>query len=155
MPKGSINLSTITHYVKELDIMSTSGRILVIDDEFSTRQIVSEILREYDLHCFLAADGESGLEFFKKYRTSIRLILLDLAMPGIGGEETCRKLLEIDPFAKIVIFTGYAEEDVATNLLGLKLAGFVQKPCRWQSMTAMILRLVQSPNYPSGALGSA
>ena len=107
------------------------GSILVIDDEEPVREVVAEILKEHKISSLLASDGETGIELYKQRQSEISLILLDLSMPGIGGVETCRRLKEINSEVRIILSSGYAEEEASREFTSLDIVGFIHKPYRW------------------------
>ena len=114
--------------------------ILVIDDEPSVREVVADILKEHHLKSFIAADGESGIELYLKHRSEIGLVVLDLSMPGLGGVQTCRLLKEINPNARIILSSGYAEDDASKQFSTLDIVGFIQKPYRWDELVNTLMK---------------
>jgi DNA-binding response OmpR family regulator len=94
-----------------------------------------------------AADGQEAVEIYRQRRVEIVLVLLDLTMPRMSGEETFRALREIDPAARIVLSSGYSETDVASRFAGMGLAGFIQKP---YSLRDLRERLRAAMDVPGG-----
>ena len=92
---------------------------------------MAEILKEHKISSLLASDGETGIELYKQRQSEISLILLDLSMPGIGGVETCRRLKEINSEVRIILSSGYAEEEASREFTSLDIVGFIHKPYRW------------------------
>jgi DNA-binding NtrC family response regulator len=58
----------------------------------------------------------------------IRLILLDLSMPGLNGEETLRELRQTDAHVRVLLSSGYSHAEVAARFAGQSEVGFIQKP---------------------------
>lgn len=85
--------------------------VLVIDDEEAIREAVADILSLYDIVVLAAADGEHGTELFKENAAAIALILLDITLPGLSGEDTFDRIREIDSTIPIVISSGYRQTD--------------------------------------------
>ena len=81
-----------------------------------------------------AQDGEQGLEIFRLRRGAVDVVLLDLTMPGLSGEETLRLLREEDAEVRVIIFSGYAEDDVAERLRPLRPAALLPKPFTRQQL---------------------
>lgn len=102
--------------------------ILVIDDEEPVREAVKDILELVEIEVFQAADGRSGIELYQQFREKINLILLDLSMPGISGEETFYELRGINPDIRVLLSSGYNESEVSSRLVGKNITGFIQKP---------------------------
>ncbi len=115
-----------------------SGTILVVDDEQGVRQVAAELLRSMGFDILMASDGLEALEQFKASPVPIRAVLMDLTMPHLGGVETFRELRRLDPRCRVVLTSGYNEQDAIQNFLGKGLAAFVQKPfLRGELMRAM------------------
>ena len=76
----------------------------------------------------LAADGLEGINCFQANRARIRLVLLDMVMPGISGKETAQRLEAIDPLVPIIITSGFSMELCASELLNEGVHGFLHKP---------------------------
>jgi len=104
------------------------GAVLVIDDEVMVREAVADILMMDDIPVILANSGQEGLDVYRQRGGEIELVLLDLSMPGMSGEETYRRLREIDPQARVLISSGYSAGDVAIHFDDDGPAGFLQKP---------------------------
>jgi len=102
--------------------------VLVIDDEEPVCASMATILQEAGLRVLTATDGATGLRLFCEHRHELRLVLLDLAMPGMNGEEVLHQLLDIDARIPVVLVSGYSEMDVMERFVNKQLAGFVQKP---------------------------
>jgi CheY-like chemotaxis protein len=100
--------------------------------------MASNILNELGYETMSAVDGEEGLEIFRKNQDSITLILLDLVMPRMDGEETLRKLLEINSKVKVILSSGFSGESRVEDLLNNGAAGFIQKPYRSSDLSKTI-----------------
>ncbi|MEZ4513816.1 MAG: CHASE domain-containing protein [Chloroflexota bacterium] len=102
--------------------------VLVIDDEASVRNIVTDILEMDGIRTMVAPNGEIGIELYEKYQDDIDLVLLDLSMPGLNGHETFIRLQRINPRVNVVLSSGYDESDATVQFVGHGLSGFIQKP---------------------------
>ena len=105
--------------------------VLLIDDEEVVRDVFAETLTDAGWNVLAAADGESGIRMFSEHPGRIALVVLDLSMPGMDGAETLRNLRQVDPAAKVVLSSGYGEEEAMSRFEGLGLSGFLQKPYQW------------------------
>ena len=105
-----------------------SKMILVIDDEKPVREAVKDILELIDVDVLMAVNGRDGLNLYQQQQQAINLILLDLSMPGMNGEETLSALRQIDPHVPVLLSSGYSEIDVATRFAGKNVTDFIQKP---------------------------
>jgi len=105
-----------------------SGTILVVDDEEGVRAVAADLLRSMGFEVITAADGLEALERFQNSATAIRAVLMDLTMPHLDGVESFRELRRLDPGCRVVLTSGYNEQEAIQDFLGKGLAGFVQKP---------------------------
>jgi signal transduction histidine kinase/CheY-like chemotaxis protein len=106
-----------------------NGTILLVDDEEIVRTIGSEMLQELGFDVIVANDGQEALDIFSR-RNDIHAVILDLTMPRLDGEQAFNGLRIIRPDVKVIISSGYNEQDVTRKFDGKGLAGFVQKPYR-------------------------
>jgi two-component system, cell cycle sensor histidine kinase and response regulator CckA len=83
--------------------------ILLIEDEELVRISTCQVLRRYGYQTLEAANGIEGVKLFEQHRDQIDLVLLDWILPYQSGAETLEFLLNADPTAKIVIFSGHQE----------------------------------------------
>ncbi len=105
-----------------------SGLVLLVDDEETVRDIGKEMLGDFGFETVTAGDGEEALEIFKQQHNQIRFVLMDLTMPHMDGEEAFREFRRIDPAVKVIICSGYNEQEVSQKFVGKGLAGFLKKP---------------------------
>jgi CheY-like chemotaxis protein len=92
-------------------------------------RVAKSMLEEIGLSVIPALDGTRAVEIFRERADEIELILLDLTMPGMDGEATYRKLRAVSPQARVVLVSGYAEQEVSRRFEeGDGPAGFLQKP---------------------------
>jgi two-component system cell cycle sensor histidine kinase/response regulator CckA len=104
------------------------GRVLVVDDEDTVRAVAQNILRRFGFECTLVANGRQGLEAFASAPDTYRLVLMDLTMPEMSGEELFRELRLLRPDVKVILTSGYNEQEATNHFVGKGLAAFLQKP---------------------------
>ena len=104
-----------------------SGTVLLVDDEETVRGIGTEMLRELGFTVITAADGREGVAAFKQ-NPDIAFVILDLTMPHMDGEQCFRVLKQLNPNVKVIISSGYNEQEVTERFVSKGLAGFIQKP---------------------------
>jgi len=105
-----------------------SGTILVVDDEDNMRSVVVTALTRAGFHTLQARDGREALELFRRHSDEFRLILMDLTMPNLDGEEACRELRRTGATVPVILCSGFNEAEALERFEGLDLAGFLQKP---------------------------
>ncbi len=112
----------------EVSALPLTGTVLVVDDEEVVREVARQMLEHLGFRVLVAADGTSALEAFRAEREPIRLVLLDMTMPRMDGEETFRELRRLAPELRVILASGYNEQDATSRFVGKGLAGFIQKP---------------------------
>lgn len=100
-------------------------RILIVEDEKDTAAPVQEALRLYGYEADIASDGAMGVEMFAQ--NTYDLVLLDLKMPKMTGEEVLKKIREIDPYVYVIIYTNYGEFEEVKELANMGIDGYVNK----------------------------
>ncbi len=105
-----------------------SETVLIVDDEEQVRFLASEILSEAGYEVIQAANGEEALLLYEKYTQEIGLILLDLIMPVMGGEQCLRELIKVDPKVLVVISSGQPMNGPIEEYLELGATAFISKP---------------------------
>jgi signal transduction histidine kinase/ActR/RegA family two-component response regulator len=104
--------------------------ILVVDDEPVIREICGSILEKAGCRVLTAEDGVQAVEVFDRHRDEVDLVLLDMTMPRMGGDEAFRRMRVLKPGIKVILTSGYNEQEATTHFVGKGLAGFLQKPYR-------------------------
>lgn len=123
------SLKTTSSAFLESEIMGTNkGKVLFVDDEGVIHIVLKALLKHIGFESIAANDGEKALELYKKHQSDIDLVILDLTMPGMSGEEVFDELRRFNPDLKIIISSGYSEKDVVERFAGKKMTGFIQKP---------------------------
>ncbi len=102
--------------------------ILIVDDEETVLEVGSEILRSLGYTVFEARGGGEAVALLEEQKDRIRLVLLDLIMPDMGGGETFDRLKEIKPSVKVLLSSGYSLDGQASVILARGCDGFIQKP---------------------------
>ena len=120
-----------------------TGHVLIIDDEPMILNIAAEILEQSGFSVITAADGEEGLAKFRQ-NPDTSLVLLDLTMPRMSGDEVFRELRKIKPTVRVLLSSGYNEQDTTSRFAGKGLAGFIQKPYGAEQLVEAVRQVLQS-----------
>jgi CheY-like chemotaxis protein len=120
--------------------------ILVIDDDEAVRQVAKMMLEDLRLSVLLAENGAAALEIYAARKKDVALVVLDLTMPGLSGEETLDQLRKLNPDVNVVISTGYTEREVALRMSGKRIAGFLPKPYSPAMMRDMLAAALSVSN---------
>ena len=118
-----------------------TGKVLLVDDEETVRGIGVEMLKELGFETITANDGREGIEIFRQ-TPDIAFVILDLTMPHMDGEQCFRELRQLQPDVKVIMSSGYNEQEVTQLFLGKGLAGFIQKPYRFSTLQEAVQNLL-------------
>jgi len=121
-----------------LSIMGIEDHVLIIDDEDMVREGMADALTATGMQILTASDGPTGVHLFRKYQQKLKLVLLDLSMPGMSGEEIFHQLRTIDPHIPILLVSGYSEAKVMERFVSAGLTGFIQKPYTMESLLQQV-----------------
>ena len=108
-------------------IQSSSGVLVVVEDEETVRLLVTETLKDGQYTVDEAADGIEGLELITRHGRDCRLVISDVVMPGLSGPAMVQRLRTKMPDLKVLFLTGYADDFLRANGItdGVE---FLQKP---------------------------
>ncbi len=129
-------------------IIYGKGRVLVMDDEIHVRKVVSEMLAHlgYDV-----VSSEEGLEATKLYEQAYKseqpfdAVLMDLTVKiGMEGSEATKRILELDPNAKVIVSSGYADSPIISNYLDYGFVDRIVKPYRIQALSKVMHSVIES-----------
>jgi PAS domain S-box-containing protein len=115
-----------------------TGRILLMDDEEMIRDLGQRILSRLEYDPALAADGNEAIEMYQKAMDSgkpIEAVILDLTVKGgLGGKDAAKKILKMNPHAKLIVSSGYSDDPVMTNYRVYGFIGALPKPYNIKDM---------------------
>jgi two-component system cell cycle sensor histidine kinase/response regulator CckA len=120
-----------------------SGKILLADDEETIRNLGRRILQLAGFEVITAADGREAIDKFAANLTTIDLVILDLTMPHFDGEGCYRELRKLKANVRVILSSGYNEQDIVNRFAGKGLAGFVQKPYTTGELLAKIRQVLE------------
>ena len=115
-------------------------RILVVDDEPAARVLANRVFSEAGFDVVTVQSGFECLDRFRKCPHWFDLILLDLSMPFMDGEETFRRLRALNPNVVVLLSTGFLmqAQDRIDRMVASGLAGFIRKPHRPDELLAQV-----------------
>jgi signal transduction histidine kinase/CheY-like chemotaxis protein len=120
------------HHIPTTAVPARSGKILIMDDEESIRNVACLLVKALGHSTESATRGEEAIE---KYQAALRsgepfdVVILDITIKdGMGGAETVRKLLEIDPSVTAVVMSGYSHDADISRYLEHGFKAFLKKP---------------------------
>jgi PAS domain S-box-containing protein len=111
--------------------------VLIIDDEESVRNLAETVLTKLGYTVLTAADGAQGLDLLNGGNNKVDLVLLDLTMPGISGEEVLERISCEAPSVAVVILSGHSRESLDTDILSLA-SGHLPKPFQVRDLSVVV-----------------
>ncbi len=127
-----------------LGSFSGEGTVLVVDDEETVREIATSMLEKFGFDVLVASDGEEALKLFDENADNIKLILMDLTMPKMGGMEALRNIKQVRADVKVILSSGYTEEDAMSAFNGGELADFIQKPYKPEELIEKVRKVLDT-----------
>ncbi|HET9955111.1 MAG TPA: ATP-binding protein, partial [Polyangiaceae bacterium] len=121
-----------------------TGCILVADDEETVRTISERVLNQAGFDVLLASDGTEALALYRANSSKVSLVLLDMTMPGMTGKEVFEAIRNVRSDARVLLTSGYTEEDVTSNFAARSLSGFLPKPWLPGELLAAIKRALEN-----------
>ncbi|MEW6428291.1 MAG: PAS domain S-box protein [Thermodesulfobacteriota bacterium] len=132
--------------VEDPVILRGSGRILLLDDEATLRNMTGNMLRQLGYEATCASDGTEAVSLYRQARAEgapFAATILDLTIPGgMGGRETAARLLAEDPAARLIVSSGYSNDPVMADYRGHGFMDAVSKPYRLTDLAACLHRVL-------------
>lgn len=134
LPLFERNVVKVESYAEgEEEFKKGEGRVLIVDDEDNIRLSGEELLVKIGYTVFSAGNAKEALEFLK--RNKVDLVILDMIMPEIGGKETFYSIRRLYPEMKVIVSSGFSEDESALQMLKDGAHSFVQKPFRLKELS--------------------
>ena len=131
--------------VPKREVVRGSGTVLVVDDEKIVRDVAQQTLEQTGYRVLTASNGAEGVRTFVEHKDEISLVLLDMTMPGLGGEESFRVLRGLRGDIRILLSSGYDEQEVTSRFESPAPDGFIQKPYRPADLLEKVRDVLSSP----------
>jgi len=143
-PVGQGHAEALREKAASQEVWQGSGTILLVDDEETVRALGAEMLQSLGFSVLTAKNGRETLAMFRG-NMAIEAVILDLTMPEMDGEETFRELRQMNSEVRVVMSSGYNEQEVCQRFLGKGVAGFIQKPYRLVELEAVLRGTLELP----------
>jgi two-component system, cell cycle sensor histidine kinase and response regulator CckA len=127
----------------DAELLHQSGTILIVDDDEMVRFLCDSILRRLGFQTLQAVDGEEAIRIFQDNVTEISIVILDLTMPLMDGVTAFKQILQINPNTKVILSSGYSEQDAIKGFSEQHPAGFLQKPYELETLQTEIERVLR------------
>jgi PAS domain S-box-containing protein len=141
LPAGS-HAAGLPHPEIASEDYTMRGTVLLVDDEETVRSTGSQLLKALGFTPITANDGLEALSIFKA-TPEIAFVILDLTMPRMDGEQCFRELRQLAPLVKVIMSSGYHEQEVTQKFIGRGLSGFLQKPYKLSALRDTVKTMVE------------
>ena len=121
------------------------GTVLLVDDESMVRDVGRAMLERAGFDVLTAQDGYEAVEIYRDHGDDCCCVVVDLAMPRMNGEETYRELRRLTPDVRVVLSSGYEEDEADSRFAGTGLAAFVRKPYTYAQLIEAVRRALDRP----------
>jgi CheY-like chemotaxis protein len=120
------------------ELSKGSETVLLVDDQEMIIDVGSQLLDKLGYGVYTAESGQEAIEIYKENKDDIRIIILDVIMPGMNGGETYDRLKAIDPDVKVLLASGYGLNRQISAILERGCGGFIQKPFNLKQLSRKI-----------------
>jgi two-component system cell cycle sensor histidine kinase/response regulator CckA len=118
--------------------MGGTETVLLVEDEDSVRQLVRDTLAAKGYRVVEAENGEAGMAAAAQHEGKINLVITDVVMPGMGGRELVKQLVQTRPGTKVLYLSGYTEDAIINEGTIERGAAFLQKPFTLQNLSRKV-----------------
>lgn len=123
-----------------------SGLALVVDDEKSVLKVCAKMVELCGYTVITATDGVGAVATFREQAGKISVVLMDLTMPNMDGISAMEEIYKIDPVARVILASGFTEDELSGRITGQPPAGFIRKPYNMMSLVNELRRVPEGKN---------
>ena len=127
-----------------LAISRGEGLVLVVEDDETVREMAESILENVGYTVRTAENGKEGVDVYRQLATSIKAVLLDMAMPVMSGREAFVEMEKINPEVKVLLASGFRKDERVEEVLKLGVKDFLQKPYTLASLAQAMKKVIES-----------
>jgi signal transduction histidine kinase/ActR/RegA family two-component response regulator len=150
LPKIVSKKKAVTQAQQEIHI-GNQERILLVEDESTLRNILHKALNEFGYLVHEAENGQEAIKVFEKHKHQIDLVITDLGMPKMNGRELHKHIKMANPDMKVIIATGYLEQELKDQLIKAGVSEFINKPFNIKSILETIHNVLSENKYSETA----
>jgi CheY-like chemotaxis protein len=122
------------------------GRILLIDDQETVREVCTAMLQTLGYKVSTAADGLEGVEYYRRSGGNIDLVIIDMIMPNLGGRDCFREIKAMNPDVRAILSSGFSLDGAVQEIINEGIAGFIQKPYRLEQLSRAVSKALGRDN---------
>jgi signal transduction histidine kinase/DNA-binding LytR/AlgR family response regulator len=136
---------------ENLVLLKGSETILLVDDESLILNVGRRLLKELGYRVFIARNGKSALKILAACHADIDLVILDIVMPEMDGEEVYARMKQIEPELHVLLASGYSIDWQARKLIEAGCHGFIQKPFKFNELSLQIRKILENSQGASSS----
>jgi len=121
-----------------------TGHVLVVDDEDSVREFVRTSLQNLGYTVSTCPDGAEGIDYYREHHQEIDLIILDLIMPRMSGQDAFGEIKRIDANAKVLVSSGFSHTQATRQMLDKGALGLLSKPFQITELAQAVAKYIQT-----------
>ena len=146
LPAGERHSADADVVIDSATAVGGEETILVVDDEPPVRDFVSRALRHFGYAVLTAPNGEDALKIYHGKKGDIDLVILDIGMPGMGGHQCLRELLQADPEARAIVASGYLINEEGKKAMDSGAVGYIGKPYHLTDLLHTVRQVLDNAN---------
>jgi len=114
--------------------------VLMIEDTEEIRLPVAKLLRKKNFIVFDTGDGKTALDLYRAHLTQIDIVVLDLTLPGMSGEEILKELQKMKRDVKVIVTTSHGQDRAIAAVRGTQSWSYIQKPYQFTALMDALLK---------------
>jgi two-component system cell cycle sensor histidine kinase/response regulator CckA len=138
----------IEHKTENENVLSGEGKILVMDDEEDILEVAEIMLKNLGYDVVTTKNGNEALELYKSALANnhpFNVVIMDLTIRGgMGGKHAIKKLLMMDPQAKVIVSSGYSNDPTMANYMSYGFKGLIMKPFKMKDLWKTLKNVIES-----------
>jgi two-component system, cell cycle sensor histidine kinase and response regulator CckA len=145
LPANPENTKTTQAFEEQQRIYNGKGTVLLIDDEEGVIEVCSEMLENLGYQVKAVTDGREAIEIIKASTLKIDLVILDMVMPKINGQQTFEGIRAVDPGMKVLVCSGYTKEEEIQKMVDKGCDEYILKPFDVAALSEKLNKVFQIP----------
>ena len=118
--------------------------VLLVEDETGVRELAREYLQMNGYKVIEAPDGATALSIYRQHQKEIDLVVADMVMPCMSGPELFERMKEINPGVRVIVSSGYSQDQEGRRMLRHGCLGYLQKPYNLESLDHLVRNVLDS-----------
>jgi len=144
LPAERTTLKPADHSTVTIESQGGNETILVVEDEEALRDVAAILLSNKGYRVLTAKDGAEAIDVYQQHSAEITLVITDLGLPVIGGEQLARTLMTMNNSLDLIVASGFVDPETKSTLARAGVKEFVQKPYQQDELLLAIRRVLDS-----------